>query len=324
MTDRSVPLLSVSSLSVRFRLPEGILTACEDVSFSVERGESLGIVGESGSGKSVTVLSIMDLVSAPSVRREGSLTFRGEPCASLAAFRGRDVSMVFQNPLNSLNPSIRIGRQLGEVLEEHLGMPGPSARDRVVGMMERLAIPDPERMLERYPFEFSGGMRQRVMIAMAMLCEPALLVADEPTTALDVISQAQILHLFRELQRMSGTALIFITHDLGVVSQIAQRIMVMYAGRVMEIAPVADIFANPLHPYTVGLLRSIPTLGAERRGCPLAAIRGNVPSPLFPPPGCRFHPRCDAVMDVCRTQQPPPRDFGGRVVWCWKYRGEGA
>ena len=310
-------LLEVDNLTVGFRLPEGELRACENVSFCVKAGESLGMVGESGSGKSVTVLSMMGLVQG---KVRGQLRFRGQTMSSLEAVRGRDVSMVFQNPLNSLNPSLKIGLQLSEVLTEHLGLPKAEAETRVVAMMDRLAIPEPRSMMKRYPFEYSGGMRQRVMIAMAMLCEPSLLIADEPTTALDVTNQAQILHLFRELQENFKTSLIFISHDLGVVSQIAQRIMVMYAGRQMEIAPSKDIFERPLHPYTQGLLRSIPRLSPKARKTTLASIPGNVPSLIRPPMGCRYHPRCERAMEQCRLQEPPAFSVNESTVFCWRYQ----
>lgn len=310
------PLLEVEDFSVVFRLPEGRLHACQNVSFDVAKGESLGIVGESGSGKSVSVLSMMGLVQGDV---SGRLFFRGQPMSSLESVRGREVSMVFQNPLNSLNPSLQIGLQLSEVLIEHLGLSKTEARERVQLTMERLAIPDPATMMKRYPFEYSGGMRQRVMIAMAMLCEPSLLIADEPTTALDVTNQAQILHLFRELQENFGTSLIFISHDLGVVSQISQRIMVLYAGRRMELAPSETLFSSPLHPYTQGLLRSIPRLLPEKRKVPLASIPGNVPGLIHLPEGCLYHPRCEFVSARCRTEQPPAFHVGRTTVHCWRY-----
>ncbi len=311
-------LLRADGLSVVFRLPEGNLHACSDVSFDIAAGESLGVVGESGSGKSVTVLSMMGLLQGRAAT-EGRLEFRGVRMPSLETVRGREVSMVFQNPLNSLNPSLKIGLQLSEVLIEHLGLAEAEAEKRVVAMMERLAIPDPKKMMKRYPFEYSGGMRQRVMIAMAMLCEPSLLIADEPTTALDVTNQAQILHLFRELQENFGTSLIFISHDLGVVSQISQRIMVMYAGRQMEIASSKEIFERPRHPYTQGLLSSIPRLSPGRRKTELASIPGNVPSLIRPPRGCRYHPRCEYAAERCRMEQPPAVRIGDSTVWCWRY-----
>ncbi len=312
------PLLEVEDFSVVFRLPEGRLHACQNISFDVGKGESLGIVGESGSGKSVSVLSMMGLVQGDV---SGRLFFKGRPMSSLKSVRGREVSMVFQNPLNSLNPSLKIGLQLSEVLIEHLGLSKAEARGRVRSMMERLAIPDPAALMKRYPFEYSGGMRQRVMIAMAMLCEPSLLIADEPTTALDVTNQAQILHLFRELQENFGTSLIFISHDLGVVSQISQRIMVLYAGRRMEFGPSETLFSSPLHPYTQGLLRSIPRLLPEKRKAPLASISGNVPGLIHLPGGCRYHPRCEFVSARCRTEQPPAFHVGRTAVHCWLYEG---
>ena len=314
-------MLSVEGFSVRLRLPYGELRACENVSFELRPGESLGVVGESGSGKSVTMLSMMGLIPG---RREGVLRYKGTRMEDLSALRGREVSMVFQNPLNSLNPSMRIGRQLTEVLTEHLGLKRREAEKRVLSVMERLAVPEPESLMRRYPFEYSGGMRQRVMIAMAMLCEPDLLIADEPTTALDVTNQAQILHLFRELQDRFGTSLIFISHDLSVVSQIAHRVMVMYAGTVMEIGPSESLFRDPLHPYTRGLVDSLPRLLSEERKSPLASIPGTIPSLIDPPKGCRFHPRCSRALERCAIQAPKAVRGADRTVCCWLYgKGEG-
>lgn len=314
-------LLSVEGLSVRLRLPYGELRACEDVSFTVEPGEALGVVGESGSGKSVTMLSIMGLMRG---HKEGVLRFKGNPMEDLSPLRGRDVAMVFQNPLNSLNPSMRIGRQLTEVLTEHLGLTEREAERRVLSVMERLAVPEPESLMRRYPFEYSGGMRQRVMIAMAMLCEPSLLIADEPTTALDVTNQAQILHLFRELQERFGTSLIFISHDLSVVSQIAHRVMVMYAGSVMEIGPSESLFRDPLHPYTRGLVASLPRLLPTERKKPLASIPGAIPSLIDPPEGCRFLPRCPRAVEKCALGAPKALHVGNRIVCCCLYEEGGA
>lgn len=314
----SETLLRVDGFSVVFRLPEGDLHACSDVSFEIAEGESLGVVGESGSGKSVTVLSMMGLLEgrAGRVETKGRLEFRGKPMSSLETVRGREVSMVFQNPLNSLNPSLKIGLQLSEVLIEHLGLSEADAEKRVVAMMERLAIPDPEKMMKRYPFEYSGGMRQRVMIAMAMLCEPALLIADEPTTALDVTIQAQILELMNDLRRKIGTSIMLITHDLGVVSETCSRVLVMYGGQIMEEAPAEALFATPLHPYTQGLLRSIPLFGGKER---LVPIKGTPPDLLKPPAGCPFVERCKRAMRVCVDHRPPFYSPGpGRRAACWR------
>lgn len=312
----SAPLLAVDGFSVRLRLPYGELHACENVSFDLQAGESLGVVGESGSGKSVTMLSMMGLIRG---RKEGTLHFKGARMEDLSPLRGRDVSMVFQNPLNSLNPSLRIGKQLTEVLTEHLGLGRREAEKRVLSMMERLAVPEPDKLMRRYPFEYSGGMRQRVMIAMAMLCEPDLLIADEPTTALDVTNQAQILHLFRELQERFGTSLIFISHDLSVVSQIAHRVMVMYAGAMMEMGPSETLFRTPLHPYTRGLIDSLPRLLPGERKKPLASIPGTMPSLIAPPRGCRFSPRCPQAQERCALQAPKAVRRADRAVCCWLY-----
>ncbi|HBT39671.1 MAG TPA: peptide ABC transporter ATP-binding protein, partial [Pseudothermotoga sp.] len=235
--------------------------------------------------------------------------------------RGKKMSMVFQNPLNSLNPNMKIGQQLCEVLEENFKMGKEEARKRVIETMAKLGIPEAEKMLERYPFEYSGGMRQRAMIAMAMLCEPKLLIADEPTTALDVTIQAQIMRLFKQLKSSSRTSILFISHDLSVVSQIADRIIVMYAGKICEISPAKQLFEDPLHPYTQGLIASVPNL--KRKGSKLHSIEGNVPSLLDPPSGCRFHPRCNKKLEVCSRQEPPEVQMKDRIVKCWLYEKAG-
>lgn len=313
-------LLSVEDLRTEFRLPEGTIAAPDGISFSLNRGEILGVVGESGSGKSVTALSILGLVPNPPGRVvSGRILFDDRDLRKEAhRLRGREISMVFQNPLNSLNPALRIGRQLTEVLEEHTGASSESALARSIEMMQLLGIPDPQSMMRRYPFEYSGGMRQRIMVAMAMLCSPKLLIADEPTTALDATIQAQMLHLFESLRSEFGTSIIYITHDLSVVSQLSDRIIVMYAGHIVEEAPTELLFRSPSHPYTQGLIRSIPgsvsRRNAERK---LPFITGNVPNLLRPPAGCRFHPRCPFVMDRCRTKAPPDFAREGGRVWCW-------
>ena len=315
-------LLKAEGLSVRFCLAQGELRACEAISFDVGKGESLGIVGESGSGKSVMMLSMMGLLQGR-VSTKGRLFFKGKEMINLASVRGKEVAMVFQNPLNSLNPSLKIGVQLSEVLKEHFRLGSADSERRVAEIMDRLAIPDAKSMMKRYPFEYSGGMRQRVMIAMSMLCEPSLLIADEPTTALDVTNQAQILHLFRELQENFGMSLIFISHDLGVVSQISSRILVMYAGRQMELGPGKRIFENPLHPYTRGLLASLPRLAPADRKKTLSSIPGNIPSLFEIPHGCSFAPRCESADKKCFTQVPGPFRVEDRVVFCWLYERQG-
>jgi len=317
-------LLSVENLSVEFSLPEGNLRAPDGVSFTIDSKEFVGIVGESGSGKSVTALAIMGLIPNPPGKIvNGKILFNGRDIVrSKNHPRGREISMVFQNPLNSLNPNLKIGRQLTETLEEHYDLKKNEAHSRVVETMRKLGIPDPETMMNRYPFEYSGGMRQRTMIAMAMLCSPKLLIADEPTTALDVTIQAQILHLFQQLREGSETAVMFITHDLSVVSQIADKVVVMYAGKIAEISPTEQIFSTPFHPYTVGLLNSIPGKKNQKKRT-LEAIPGNVPSLIDPPSGCRFHPRCEKRMDICTRKHPPIFNVDGSMVSCWLYQEVG-
>jgi peptide/nickel transport system ATP-binding protein/oligopeptide transport system ATP-binding protein len=317
------PLLEVKDLVVAFRIPEGALRAPDGVSFQMSPQEILGVVGESGSGKSVTALSIMGLIpNPPGEIVAGEILFQGQDLKrQITNIRGQKISMVFQNPLNSLNPSLRIGIQLTEVLVEHLNMSQFEAEERATTLMKQLGIPEPQTLLRRYPFEYSGGMRQRIMIAMAMLCNPTLMIADEPTTALDVTIQAQILHLFQQLREQFQTSIMYITHDLSVVSQIADRVLVMYAGKIVERAETDQIFSVPRHPYTQGLIRSIPgmnTDGATR----LHSITGNVPNLIHPPQGCRFHPRCSFVMDICHHSPPPEFHVEETSVFCWLYRGE--
>jgi oligopeptide/dipeptide ABC transporter ATP-binding protein len=317
------PLLEVRDLVVEFRIPEGVLRAPDGVSFRVYPQEILGVVGESGSGKSVTALSIMGLIPQPPGEIvSGEIVFQGKDLKQqIPAIRGKEISMVFQNPLNSLNPSLRIGLQLTEVLVEHLKMSQTEAKGRAITIMQQLGIPDSQTLMKRYPFEYSGGMRQRIMIAMAMLCNPTLMIADEPTTALDVTIQAQILHLFQQLREQFHTSIIYITHDLSVVSQIADRVLVMYAGKIVEKAPTDRIFSVPLHPYTQGLIRSIPGMSPEGTKR-LYSITGNVPNLVDPPQGCRFHPRCASIMDICRNTLPPEFQVDGREVLCWLYKGD--
>ncbi|MEJ5228680.1 MAG: ABC transporter ATP-binding protein [Pseudothermotoga sp.] len=315
------PLLTVEDLVVEFKLGNKRLRAPDGVSFTVMENECVGFVGESGSGKSVTALAIMGLVPKPQGRvLSGKIVFDGiDLLKSDEHPRGKKISMVFQNPLNSLNPNIKIGKQLSEVLEEHYGMSYKQAMVKVVQIMKQLGIPEPEKMVSRYPFEYSGGMRQRVMIAMAMLCEPKLLIADEPTTALDVTIQAQIIQLFKQLKAELKASIMFISHDLSVISQIADRVVVMYAGKICEISPVKELFEKPLHPYTVGLISSIPDM--KERKTKLRSIEGNVPNLANPPSGCRFHPRCQQKMPKCIEEEPNVFSVRGRDVKCWLYEG---
>jgi len=290
------PLLRVQDLRVEFPTEDGVVHAVDGISYELARGATLGIVGESGSGKSVSSLSTMGLTRAQGARISGRILFEGRDLLTLSerelrAIRGNDIAMIFQDPLSSLHPFFKVGKQLAEAVRAHRSASKAQAHARAVELLELVGIPDPARRAHAYPHEFSGGMRQRAMIAMALANEPKLLIADEPTTALDVTVQAQILALLARLQRELGMAIVIITHDLGVVAEMAQEIAVMYAGRIVERAPAEAIFARPQHPYTWGLLRSIPTLAGPRE-VPLAPIPGTPPSLINRPSGCHFHPRC--------------------------------
>ena len=291
------PLLAIDNLQVGFDGEAGRVRAVDGVSLSIDAGQTVGLVGESGCGKSVTAASILRLVpSPPGVMLGGEIRFDGRDILAmkredLAALRGREIAMVFQDPMTSLNPVFTIERQMGEVLALRFGLDRAAAAERSVAMLRTVGMPDPEARLAVYPHELSGGMKQRVMIAMALLCEPRLLIADEPTTALDVTVQAQILHLMRELQRKTGAALLFITHDMGVIAEMCDAVVVMYAGRVVERRPVVNLFERPRHPYTRGLLGSMPRRGTAHKAL-LPTIEGTVPSLLKPPAGCRFAARC--------------------------------
>jgi oligopeptide transport system ATP-binding protein len=293
------------------------VAAVSGVSFELARGELLAIVGESGSGKSVTGLSILGLLPRPGAfHPRGEILYRGKDLLraserELRALRGNRISMIFQDPLTALNPYLTVGRQLTEVLELHRSLAPRAARARAIEMLARVGIADPSRRIDAYPHELSGGMRQRVMIAMALLCEPEVLIADEPTTALDVTIQAQILTLIKELQRESGSSVILITHDMGVVAGMADRVLVMYAGRVVEAAPAGELFAHRAHPYTAGLLASIPRIDGAHRA-PLRVIPGLPPDLTHPPAGCPFHPRCARAIAPCSTDYPAARAFGAR------------
>ena len=323
------PLLEVDDLATHFFTRDGIVRAVDGVSFTVRRGEVLAIVGESGCGKSVTSLSIMRLIASPPGRIvRGRVLFEGRDLLQLSepemrGIRGDAISMIFQEPMTSLNPVLTIGHQIAEALVLHRSASRQQAAQRAIELLKLVRIPEAERRATQYPHQLSGGMRQRVMIAMALACAPRLLIADEPTTALDVTIQAQILDLMRELQRKTGTAIVLITHDLGVVAEMAERVVVMYAGRKVEEAPVNALFARPLHPYTRGLLDSIPMLGAgrgETRGrARLAEIAGTVPSLLEPIVGCAFAPRCRYATARCRTDAPPLEEKAA-AHWaaCWE------
>ena len=316
-------LLSVKNLSTEFPVKKGIVKAVEDVSFDVDAGEILAIVGESGSGKSVTSLSVMGLLAEPGHVAGGSMEFEGKDLVTLPEreyreLRGNDMAMIFQEPMTSLNPVYRVGKQIVEAIRTHENVSKKEARERAIDMLRKVGIPSPEKRIDDYPHQMSGGMRQRVMIAMALACNPKLLIADEPTTALDVTIQAQILDLLRRLRDDTGMAVLLITHDLGVVSETADRVVVMYCGQVVEEAEVRALFDHPMHPYTLGLLKSIPRLeddDAKR----LYMIKGMVPNPLEMPPGCHFSDRCDSCMDICREKIPDLVDVGGHKVRCFLY-----
>ena len=324
----AAPLLEVKNLRVRFRTEGGMVTAVDDVSFALQRGETLAVVGESGSGKSVTSLAIMGLLPKSKHRElSGEVLFEGRqllglPESSMRRVRGTEIGMIFQEPMTSLNPVLRIGHQIAERLEVHEKLTARAAWDRAVEILSMVRIPDPARRATAFPHQMSGGMRQRVMIAMALACKPKVLIADEPTTALDVTIQAQILHLMRTLQQEMGMAILFVTHDLGVVAEMANRVVVMYAGRAVEAAPVHEIFERPRMPYTRGLLRSIPRVDrASMHQQKLEAIRGSVPSPLHLPGGCTFHPRCDFAADACRSVAPMLEPAGeNHVVRCCRWQ----
>jgi peptide/nickel transport system ATP-binding protein/oligopeptide transport system ATP-binding protein len=315
-------LLQVENLRTHFHTRMGVMKAVDGVDLEVAEGRTLGIVGESGSGKSVTALSIMRLIERPGYVLEGSrvlfdgldLAALGEP--QMQAIRGNKVSMIFQEPMTSLNPVYTAGNQITEAIRLHRRMSARDARERAVELLAMVGIPAPEQRFFAYPHQLSGGMRQRVMIAMALACEPRLLIADEPTTALDVTIQAQILELLRELRQRLGMSMILITHDLGVVAEMCDDVAVMYAGRVVERGPVAAVFRNPQHPYTEALLRSIPLLGITQ-AVPLHVIPGKVPSPLRWPSGCRFAARCAYVLDRCRRDEPPLIAAGEGQAACW-------
>ena len=320
------PLLDVKNLKTQFFTQDGVVRAVDDVSFDIMPGETLGIVGESGCGKSITAMSIMRLIPSPPGKIvQGEILFKGEDIITMSDeeirnIRGNEIAMIFQDPMTSLNPVLSINRQLGETLELHMGMNKSQARRRAVELLEMVGIPEAEDRVNQYPHQFSGGMRQRVMIAMALSCNPSLLIADEPTTALDVTIQAQILDLMQTLQAEHNTAVMLITHDLGVVAGMSDRINVMYAGHVVETATAEELFENPRHPYTVGLLNSIPRLDSEIKG-KLDPIRGLPPDLIDLPDLCPFVPRCDYAREKCEQQNPPLLDVNGAhrsACWFWE------
>jgi oligopeptide/dipeptide ABC transporter ATP-binding protein len=320
------PVLTARNLSVGFRIPGGVMRAVDGVSFALRHGETLGLVGESGSGKTLTSLALLRLLDSPPAELAAdAIVFEGRDLRGLserqmADLRGARLSMIFQEPMTSLNPLMTIGRQIDEPLVRHLGLGAAAARARTVELLARVGIPRPAQAAALHPHLLSGGMRQRAMIAIALACRPSVLVADEPTTALDVTIQAQILDLLRELQDELGTAILLITHDLAVIAETAHRVAVMYAGRIVETAPVADLFAAPAHPYTEGLLRSIPRV-TRQRAADLPEIPGMVPAPGSLPAGCAFAPRCPLADAACHRDRPTLLPAGAdREVACWKPR----
>jgi peptide/nickel transport system ATP-binding protein/oligopeptide transport system ATP-binding protein len=320
-------LLEVNKLQTHFPTRAGLVRAVDDVSLYIDRGELLGLVGESGCGKSITALSIMRLIAPPGKIAAGEIIFDGKDLlrlsdAQMRQIRGDDIAMIFQDPMTSLNPVFTVGEQISEALRLHRKLSRREARLATIEAMREVAIPDPVRRIDDYPHQLSGGMRQRIMIAMALACNPKLLIADEPTTALDVTIQAQILELLNELRKQRELAILLITHDLGVVAEVADRVAVMYTGRIVEESPVNELFARPRHPYTEGLLRSVPKLNAEDviKKERLETIEGTVPSPTDLPPGCHFAPRCPYRMPRCTTEEIPLYELeGGVTVRCVLY-----
>ncbi|WP_312112997.1 ABC transporter ATP-binding protein [Brevibacillus reuszeri] len=318
-------LLEVDKLFMRFKTEKGLLPAVNNVSFHVNQGETVALVGESGCGKSVTSLSIMRLIARQAGQVEGSIRFKGRELNHLSekemrALRGNEISMIFQEPMTSLNPVHTVGKQVGEVFKVHTNFSKAEKEQKTVEMLKKVGIPRAEKIVREFPHQLSGGMKQRVMIAMAMACQPDLLIADEPTTALDVTIQAQILDLMNELKQNSNTAILLITHDLGVVAEMADRIMVMYYGEIVEEADVTSIFSNPRHPYTVGLLRSVPDIDEEQDR--LASIKGNVPLLGEVMSGCPFFSRCEHAHEKCRQEKPPLMTIAQQRVRCWLYARE--
>ena len=319
-------LLKVDTLSTWFYTDDGIVKAVNDVSFSLNKGHTLGIVGESGCGKSITSLSVMRLIDSPPGKIVGGkIVFKGEDLLAkseeeMRRVRGKRIAMIFQEPMTSLNPVYTVGRQIEEALLIHESMTKKEAKRRALEMLRLVRIPLPEKRFDEYPHQLSGGMRQRVMIAIALACSPELLICDEPTTALDVTIQAQILALIDELKEKTGTSVIMITHDLGVIFEIADEVLIMYAGEIVEYAPKAQLFQNPLHPYTQGLIACVPKLGRDSDR--LQTIEGTVPSFDDMPAGCTFWPRCPFAESICKEKKPPLIDCGNRTVRCHRYAGK--
>jgi len=321
-SDHSAPLLEVENLEVSFFTRRGVVQAVRGTTFEIARGETVGLVGESGSGKSVTSLAILGLIELPGKITSGDVRWKGTSLLDSAGrkrikqIRGKELAVVFQDPMTSLNPLFTVRSQIGEVLHHHLGMGRKQSEERVVELLDLVGIPSPRERAKAYPHELSGGQRQRVMIAMALACEPELLIADEPTTALDVTIQAQILELIAEIQERLGLAVLLVTHDLGVVAGVCNRVVVMYGGKIMERGGAADVFEHPGHPYTAGLLRSTPRLDLVQHR--LVGIDGSPPNMIEPPPGCPFSPRCPIAFDRCAEPPPFVPAENGREVACWR------
>jgi peptide/nickel transport system ATP-binding protein len=316
------PVLSVRNLRVEFVTRRSVLRAIDDVSFEIARGEVLGVVGESGAGKSVTGLAVIGLIDPPGRIAGGEISLSGLRIDNLSAeelrrIRGKRIGMIFQDPLTSLNPLYRVGDQLVETITTHLNLSEGAARKRAIDLLAEVGIPAPDKRIDAYPHEFSGGMRQRVVIALAICAEPELIIADEPTTALDVSVQAQIIALIKRLGRDHGTAVMLVTHDMGVIAETCDRVAVMYAGRVAEIGPVQDVVRSPLHPYARGLMGAIPTLAGDAQR--LVQIPGSMPRLSAIPPGCSFNPRCTLAFDRCRIERPEPQKYGTQAVACHLY-----
>ena len=322
-------LIDIEDLRVSFFTPGGEVQAVRGISWFLDEGEALGIVGESGSGKSVSVYAIMRLLQSPGRIVGGTIRFNGVDMVSLSeeemrSIRGNDIAMIFQDPMTSLNPVYTIGEQIREPLRLHRNMKDDEANKRAEELLGMVGIPSPKRRLKQYPFEFSGGMRQRAMISMALACEPKLLIADEPTTALDVTIQAQILEIMKELKKNRNMSVVLITHDLGIVSDICDKIIIMYGGEIMEYGPIETLYACPSHPYTIGLIRSLPKID-QKDGEPLTPIEGSPVDLMHPPAGCPFASRCERCMKVCLTEKPPYFEIGqGHYSACWlHYDGKG-
>jgi len=327
MTDEVI--LQIKNLKTYFHVDEGVVKAVDGVTFDLHKGETLGIVGESGSGKSVTNLSIINMIPNPPGRIAGGEVLYHDrdllkmPPPEIRKIRGNKVSMIFQDPMTSLNPFLRISTQMIETIVLHQGLDEKAAKAKAIEMLKLAGIPAPEKRIDQYPHQFSGGMRQRVMIAMSLSCNPEILIADEPTSALDVTIQAQILDLMKDLSSRLGTAVILITHSLGVVAGMCDTLCVMYAGRIVERGPTEQIFAEPKHPYTQGLIKSVPRLDKVSNDR-LFSIRGQPPNVIDLPDCCPFYPRCDKAMDICKRKYPSVTEFGkGRTVNCWLYNSEG-